>query len=690
MTKRLRWTTRLWAIQPRRTKTFTAMAGTLTFRPGGELYQMLTVTVLDDVLDEENESFTVTLSNARNAEIGDGTATGTIEDDDDPPGTVAGEGLSIANATIVEGGSLSFAVSLGKKSGREVTVGWSTSDGTATSLDYEPANGLLSFAAGEVEKTITVATIDDALDEDDETVFVELSNAMHAGVDDPSATGTIEDDDGVPGTVAGEGLTIADAFGAEGESISFTVSLGTASGRPVSVDWSTSDGNATNADYTPESGTLDFAPGETERTLVVSTVGDALDEDDETFHVTLTNAENAAVERAHATGTIIDDDHAPGRETGGGLSIADASATEGEDLSFTVSLGTVSGREVRIDWQTFDGSATSEDYTPASGTLAFAAGETEKTITIPTTDDELDEVDETVVVGLSSPINAGISKATATGTIHDNDLAPEPVPVEETGALSGVNWLAWFNRATAGQTVDALDDRLREAPRGPRAVLRGITLQSLGRQTAASLVSRQELYGWTERESRLGGFSTARELLETSSFYLPFESDADIPDVAEADWVLWGYGSALQFEDEQGDLSLDGGTASFRMGFDGEWDQILAGLSVTRTTGTATFERTRVHGTPVQRRDGGQPDRRSSLLAVYTEFASAHVHMGGARLWDRRNGEDLRRLVRDRADGTLPDVRRSRPLRGADSPGDAFRIRAGRTVRRDVCPDVRR
>ena len=89
----------------------------------------------------------------------------------------------------------------------------------------------------------------------------------------------------------------------------FTASLSTASGWTVTVDWATSDGTATSgADFTAGSGTLTFAAGETGKMFDVAVTGDTVDEDDETFTVTLSNADHASIPDATGTGTITDDD----------------------------------------------------------------------------------------------------------------------------------------------------------------------------------------------------------------------------------------------------------------------------------------------------------------------------------------------------------------------------------------------
>ena len=74
------------------------------------------------------------------------------------------------------------------------------------------------------------------------------------------------------------------------QTATYTVTLSTASGRSITVDYATSNGTATApADYTAASGTLTFAPGETSQTVIVPLAGDVLDEADETFLVTLAN-----------------------------------------------------------------------------------------------------------------------------------------------------------------------------------------------------------------------------------------------------------------------------------------------------------------------------------------------------------------------------------------------------------------
>ncbi|WP_420636162.1 Calx-beta domain-containing protein [Candidatus Palauibacter sp.] len=109
------------------------------------------------------------------------------------------------------------------------------------------------------------------------------------------------------------------------------------------------------------------------------------------------------------------------------LSVADAEATEGEDatLDFTVSLDGNPGSDVTVDYETRDGTAAAgSDYTEKTGTLTFALGDTEKTVSVPITDDAVEDDGETFTLVLSNASGATIADAKATGTIRNSETAP--------------------------------------------------------------------------------------------------------------------------------------------------------------------------------------------------------------------------------------------------------------------------
>ena len=173
----------------------------------------------------------------------------------------------------------------------------------------------------------------------------------------------------------------------------------------MSVNYATADSSASApADYAATGGTLDFAAGQTTKTVTVVVNGDVLDEINEQFVVNLSSPSNATFSDSVGVGTITDDDPLPA------LAIGDATITEGDsgtvNATFTVTLTPVSGRSVFVQYATADGSATAgADYDAiASTTLTFLAGETTKTITVPVHGDLLDEIDETFTVNLSGAV----------------------------------------------------------------------------------------------------------------------------------------------------------------------------------------------------------------------------------------------------------------------------------------------
>lgn len=227
-------------------------------------------------------------------------------------------------------------------------------------------------------------------------------------------------------TVRGIGLVVNSIAVVEGNSGTknavFSVELLVPSDQPVTVEFTTMDGTATaGSDYIAKSGTLNFAPGETLKTVSVIVTGDVDSEDDETFLLKLSNA-TAGIDIFNAVGqaTIINDDAQ--------ISIADASIIEGnsgtQSLEFVVTLSVPSSLSVSVDFATSDLSATlGSDYLAAAGTLVFAPGETSKTILVDIVGDLVPEPHELFRVSLSNPINAVIQDGVADGTIFNDDTS---------------------------------------------------------------------------------------------------------------------------------------------------------------------------------------------------------------------------------------------------------------------------
>jgi hypothetical protein len=289
---------------------YTSTSGTLTFTPG-QTYMSVPVAIVDDALAEDNETFTLHLSNATGGiAIDDPTGIATILNDDLDPL------VSVADASVLEGDvgttTLSLPVTLSGPSGREVDVDYTIADGTATAgIDYTATNGTLAFAAGETSKQIDVTVIGDILVESDETFTVTLSAPFNADLSTSVATGTITNDDNI-----GPKLVVGDASVLEGNSgtspLTFTVAMVPVSGSDVTVDYATSDGTATaGSDYAAASGTLTIPAGQASGSIAVGITGDKTYEPNENFTLTLSNPVGATIVTSAAVGTIINDDKIP-------------------------------------------------------------------------------------------------------------------------------------------------------------------------------------------------------------------------------------------------------------------------------------------------------------------------------------------------------------------------------------------
>ena len=334
---------------------------------------------------------------------------------------------SVSSVSLAEGNTgntaFDFTVTLSAASSEEVTVAYATSPGTATeSSDYAAASGTLTFAPGDLSKTITVMVSGDTRYEADETFKMILSDPVGATLGTSEGIGTITNDDALPV------LTIADVAVSEGDSGTvnavFTVTLAPASGQDVTVNYAAADVTATvGSDYVANSGLLSFTAGQTTQTISVAVNGDTLNELNETFKVALSNPAGATLARMEATGTIENDDALPT------LSIADVTVTEGNsgtvNAVFTVTLAPASGQDVTVNYAASDVTATvGSDYVANSGLLSFTAGQTIQTVTVVVNGDTLNELNETFKVALSNPAGATLARTEATGTIENDDPLP--------------------------------------------------------------------------------------------------------------------------------------------------------------------------------------------------------------------------------------------------------------------------
>lgn len=332
-------------------------------------------------------------------------------------------------------------------------------------IDFEASSGSVTLSSDSSTATIAVGITDDSLDEWDETFTVELSGGGEGvEITSATATGTILEDsadeaplvsisdvsvtevdpddlDPDPEDDVPSGLVIA----------TFTVSLSGESGKEITVGYtintlspdqfSPSDTSVLaelGVDVAAGSGTLTFAPGETEKTIEVSVLPDFLDEYDEVFHVVLSGSTNATLDKEGdeladenlivGIGTIIDNDDPPTVTI-----VPTATVTEGADgatttINLDVSLSVVSGRDVMVQYFTTDATAMAADgdYNEVSvacpEVITISAGQLSRSISITVNGDYRDELEETFSVTIGNPTNATLGATTvSTVTIEDDD-----------------------------------------------------------------------------------------------------------------------------------------------------------------------------------------------------------------------------------------------------------------------------
>lgn len=414
---------------------YLASSGTLTFAPG-EVTKTASIIIKSDVQNEDDETFTINLSEASGATITKMQGLGTITNDDPVP-------VFLINDVLVSetnGGSVQarFTLALSAPSSKVIIVSAKTtpagSPEASAGIDYIALlPTTVTFNPGQITRTVNITVLGDTIDENDEKFAVMLSNATNATITDHLGFCVIADNDAAPS------LSVSAPNVIEGNQgiteMIFTLKLSSASARKISVQYQTLS-SALNpatagADYTAVPlTTVIFAAGETTKTVGVTINGDVLDEENERVALRLTNPVNATLGTI-SDGIIVDDDATPG------LSINDVSVGEGNSgtglMMFTVTLSAPSGRTVTVNAQTGNGGSPAAtagvDYVALASTpISFAPGQTTKIISIPIYGDISVEANEKLAVILSGAVNATIADNSGIGTILNDDAA-SPAPV---------------------------------------------------------------------------------------------------------------------------------------------------------------------------------------------------------------------------------------------------------------------
>lgn len=252
--------------------------GTFIFPAGATTFDLVITTFEDDVI-EGDEALTVTVGTAivqndtenyRPGPLKEATLVITSPDDEVP-----GISVSADQPSVDEGGTLGFTFETDTISNDPITIFYRLGGSARNGSDYTEIDELeIELPAGAETVTLDVATIDDDIVENDETVVVEVNTsrrrAQYTGVGQQSASAIIEaDDNDLPELrIEGGGLI------GEGEVAAFTIHADQAVVKDTSINYSVSGSATPGRDYQELSGTAVMRAGQSHVHIGVRTIDD--------------------------------------------------------------------------------------------------------------------------------------------------------------------------------------------------------------------------------------------------------------------------------------------------------------------------------------------------------------------------------------------------------------------------------
>jgi uncharacterized repeat protein (TIGR03803 family) len=332
--------------------------------------------------------------------------------------------ISISDTSVNElVGLAPVKICLSRPTGQPVSFQYTTVNGSAfAGPDYTAINGTITIPAGEICASISVQIKDDATPEPAEEFSIRLSNLTNAVFGDSTGIVVITDNDPPgPPTVS---LSIQDLTANENTgTASLPVCLSQSSTLPVIFSYRFSGGAATSGnDYTPVSGTLTIAPGQTCVTISVTIIDDNIKESTEDIVIQIFNPINATIGDAYGAINIVDNDNNP-PPSAPVVSINDVQVSETSRFgTLFVTAADTPRIPITVQYRISGGTATSgSDYISTTGTVTLQPGQLIAPIRLQLVDDNTAEPTEDIVVNIFNATNAVLGDAYGAINVLDNE-----------------------------------------------------------------------------------------------------------------------------------------------------------------------------------------------------------------------------------------------------------------------------